>query len=203
MIATMELYKKKKQPVSSAQCDAFVDKCCELGAPDMALGLFARKRHSPIRPEAISSDSLTRLTRELSAADMLDECFKLNDIARKLGFSRSKMHFSSLVEACVSKSDTEGVARVLSWTSPIRNRWWDDALIDSVLSHADWNDTQKAELLPTVEAFLESQSNMSQEFRDVLDTWKPVDDAGEEATDDVDEEPTEATAQGSADEEAK
>eukprot|EP00939_MAST-03C_sp_MAST-3C-sp1_P002367 g2367.t1 len=169
--ATMELYHRKKQPVTRDQSNLFVNKCCDLGAADIAYGIFLRKRHSPIDPSNVSPESLIRLTEALSAEEKVDECLKLNSVAKKLDMERNDQSFKSVVQACVANTSDEAIKRVFEWDSPQSAGWWNAETLRVVLE-GGWEANAKEELKPVIELFLEGNAALqSEEVSEILSGW--------------------------------
>eukprot|EP00940_MAST-03C_sp_MAST-3C-sp2_P001769 g1769.t1 len=171
--AVLELYKRKKQSITSEQCHAFISKCCDLGAPEVAFGVLARKRHSPIGPKVVRPESLTMLVNALSSEEKLDDCFALNNVALKMKMRRDKNMFDAIVEACARAGDGDGLKRIFGWESPVAHEWWSESTMESVMSAALDAD-KKVELKPEIEAFLEQHPALKTEKTlSTLSAWEP------------------------------
>jgi len=181
-VSALELFKSKRQQVCKDNSSLFVTKCCDLGVPEIAYGVIARKRHSPIHRSSITAASLNELIKALMDAEMLDMCFKLNNIALKLNIDRDSSTFSCLVRACVDASDHLRLIKMMRWESPHKNQWWDSSIFQFILD-ADWSDDQKTELAQNIEEFWIAQPDLKSEANEAIrQTW-----ASEKAGDATDE----------------
>jgi len=170
-VSTLEIYKRKRQPICKDNCSLFITKCCDLGVPEIAYGVIYRKRHSPIERSSITAASLTHLVKALADVGELDMSFKLNTVALKLDIERDASTLAVLIRGCVEASDHERILKMMEWKSPHENQWWEPSTFQLILD-GNWEAEQKTGMVQGIQELWAKQPSLKTEANEAtLQTW--------------------------------